>query len=90
MGSGLSRLSLRWWADCKLRPVGREGAAYGMNLGRMFVRMNVRVWNREKVANGIIDTISSAIFPSPLQIKRTIEGLGNKPVHQLLFHLINV
>jgi hypothetical protein len=31
-------------------------AAHGMNLGKIFVRMNVRVWNREKVANGIIDT----------------------------------
>ena len=67
----------------------KEGAAYGMNLGRMFVLMNVRVWNREKVANGMIDTISSAIFPSPLQIIRTIKGLGNKPIHQLLFHLEN-
>lgn len=30
--------------------------AYGMNLGRMLVRMNVRVWNKENVANGMIDT----------------------------------
>lgn len=39
---------------------------YGMNLGKMFVRMKVRVWNREKVANGMIDTISSATFHPPL------------------------
>lgn len=30
--------------------------AYGMNFGRMLVRRNVNVWNREKVANGMIDT----------------------------------
>jgi len=60
----LSRLSLRWGADCKLQSPGEEGVAYGMNLGRMFVRMNVRVWNREKVANGIIDTVSSATIAS--------------------------
>ena len=45
----------------------RWGAAYGMNLGKMFVRMKVRVWNKEKVANGMIETISSATFHPPLK-----------------------
>ena len=35
-------------------------AAYGMNLGRMLVRMKVREWNKEKVANGIMDTVHLA------------------------------
>jgi len=52
--------------------------------------MNVSVWNREKVANGIIDTISSATFPSPPQIKHTIQRLGDEPIHQHLSHLANM
>jgi hypothetical protein len=54
-----------------------------MNLGRIFVRMKVRVWNREKVANGIIDTTRQP-HSILLQIRRTIQGLGNEPIHQLL------
>ena len=60
----MTRLGLRWGAGCKLGILRRGVVAYGMNLGRMFVRMNVRVWNREKVANGIIDTVSSATIAS--------------------------
>lgn len=33
-----------------------------MNLGKMLVRMKVREWNRENVANGIMETISSVTF----------------------------
>jgi hypothetical protein len=42
-----------------------------MNLGKIFVRMKVREWNREKVANGIIDTTRQP-HSHPLQIKRTV------------------
>jgi hypothetical protein len=45
--------------------------------------MKVRVWNREKVANGIIDTTRQP-HSILLQIRRTIQGLGNEPIHQLL------
>jgi hypothetical protein len=45
-----------------------------MNLGKIFVRMNVRVWNREKVANGIMDTISSATFYPPSNQTNDLEA----------------
>ena len=46
-----------------------------MNLGKIFVRMNVRVWNREKVANGIIETISSATFHPSFKADERFRGL---------------
>jgi hypothetical protein len=37
--------------------------------------MKVRVWNKEKVANGIIDTISSATFHPSFNSNERFRGL---------------
>lgn len=56
MGSSLTGLGGRCGAGRQLNSTHVYTIAYGMNLGRMLVRMNVRVWNKENVANGMIDT----------------------------------
>lgn len=58
----------------------KKDSTYGINLGRMLVRRNVNEWNREKVANGIIDTgpISTTLVWYPL-LCLTVERFRDEP-----------
>jgi hypothetical protein len=58
--------------------------AYGMNLGRMLVLKNVNEWNREKVANGMIDTgpISTTLIWYPLSCL-TVERFRDEPIPRI-------
>lgn len=61
-------------------------SAYGMNLGRMLVRRKVNEWNREKVANGIIDTETVSTISRDRsmfmfqEIDLTVEWFRNEPI----------